>query len=45
MRVPGDDDVHQLEALSPTRFVDPDSGAPPRRNLLARENETWAFSQ
>jgi len=34
MRVPGDADVHQLEALSPTRFVDPESGAMPLMQLV-----------
>ncbi|HKT28692.1 serine hydrolase domain-containing protein [Dyella sp.] len=33
MRVPGDDNVHQLEALSPTRFVDPDSESMPLMQL------------
>ena len=33
MRVPGDDNVHQLEALSPTRFVDPESDAMPLMQL------------
>ena len=33
MRVPGDDNVHQLEALSPTRFVDPDSESMPLTQL------------
>jgi hypothetical protein len=33
MRVPGDDNVHQLEALSPTRFVDPDSDSMPLMQL------------
>lgn len=29
LRIPGEDHVHPLKALSPTRFVDPDSGTVP----------------
>jgi CubicO group peptidase (beta-lactamase class C family) len=33
LRVPGDKNVHQLQALSPTRFVDPDSESIPLMQL------------